>query len=180
VPETFIDSLREWQTFFLLVGSAAAVLIGLLFVAISLGLDLAITAERADIQTFVTPSLTQFAIVLFIAVFGLFPVHRSVSLGLLLLIPGIVGAGDALANGLRLWRRSRRRHVDRDDWFWRGVLPLASVVALLIGGIGLLLGAGQALTVTAGATVALLGLGIHNAWALVVWMMEHRSDSPPS
>lgn len=36
-----LDSLRDWQNFYVLMGGASATLTGLMFVAISLGMNLA-------------------------------------------------------------------------------------------------------------------------------------------
>jgi hypothetical protein len=77
MSDHFIDTLRDWQSFYLLVGGAAAVLIGLLFVAISLARDLAISTEHASVRAFVTPAVVQFALVLFVAAFCVMPIQRS-------------------------------------------------------------------------------------------------------
>jgi hypothetical protein len=178
MPDRFIDTLRDWQTFYLLVGGAAAVLIGLLFVAISLARDLAIGTEHASMRVFVTPAVVHLGIVLFVSTFCVMPVQRSAVLGVLILLLGVVGLSDAGATIAPLWRGWHGRLADGQDWFWRAALPLASSLALLGGGGWLIVGASAALPWLAGVTVVLLAMAIRNAWGLTTWMVEHRQDQP--
>jgi hypothetical protein len=173
--DPFGPALRDWQTFYLLVGGAAAVLIGLLFVAISLGVDLAIDAE-AGLRGFVTPAVVQFTLVLFVSAVSVMPLQQSAVLGALVLLLGGVGLADAGVTLASLWRQGHGRLAQGQDWLWRVALPVATSLALSGSGVGLLVGGQAALAWLAGTTVVLLAMALRNAWDLVAWLVEHRND----
>jgi hypothetical protein len=174
--DPFINALRDWQTFYLLLGSAAAVLIGLLFVAISLAVDLAIDAERASLRGFVTPAVVQFTLVLFVAAVCVMPLQQSGDLGVLILLLGGASLLDAGVTLAALWRQWRGRLAEGQDWIWRVALPVATSLALSGSGVGLLVGVRAALFWLAGGTLVLLAMAIRNAWDLVTWIVAHRND----
>jgi hypothetical protein len=176
MPDPFIDALRDWQTFYLLVGGASAVLIGLLFIAISLALDLSINAAHEDVRVFVTPAVVHFAIVLFISAFCVMPIHQGGILGVLVLLLGVIGLVETGSTATHLWRHWRRRLALRQDWFWRAALPALSGVALLVAAVWLIVAGSDALPWLAGVTVVLLAMAIRNAWGLTTWIVEHRAD----
>jgi hypothetical protein len=176
--DRFIDALRDWQTFYLLVGSAAAVLIGLLFVALSLALGLSIRSEHANMRAFVTPAVMHFALVLFVSVFCVMPLQRSAVLGVLILLLSGLGLMDAGATITYLGRQWRGRMADRQDWFWRAALPLASSLALAGSGVWLIVDWGNALPWLAATALVVLAMAIRNTWGLVTWIIEHRNEHP--
>jgi len=47
-----LDVLHDWQNFYVLMGGASATLTGLMFVAVSLGMNLVNDASEADIHTY--------------------------------------------------------------------------------------------------------------------------------
>jgi hypothetical protein len=55
---------------------------------------------------------------------------------------------------------------------------MASSLALLGGGVLLVVGASAALPWLAGVTLVLLAMAMRNAWGLTTWMVEHRQDQP--
>jgi hypothetical protein len=174
--DPFSTALRDWQTFYLLVGGAAAVLIGLLFVAISLAVDLAIEAELAGMRGFVTPAVVQFTLVLFVSAVSVMPLQQSAVLGALVLLLGMLGLADAGVTVASLRRQRRGRLAQGQDWIWRVALPVATSLALSGSGVGLLVGGRAALAWLAGSTVVLLAMALRNAWDLVTWIVVHRDD----
>jgi hypothetical protein len=67
--------MPDWDNFYMLVGSTAGTLIGLIFVVISLGADHAKSGDEDRTRIFVTPVLVHFASLLLIA-----PQHWRLSL----------------------------------------------------------------------------------------------------
>ena len=65
--------ITTWETFYLLAGTAAATLIGLLFVAISINIDLFHAQSRLDFQIFGALTFNCFFYVLLIALLFLVP-----------------------------------------------------------------------------------------------------------
>jgi hypothetical protein len=88
MDEPALPSLAEWETFYLLVGSAAAVMTGLMFVVIALGAEGG-PGGAAVYRAFGTPNLVHFCAVLLIIALHTMPRHTVSSLGLCM---GAVGA----------------------------------------------------------------------------------------
>jgi heme O synthase-like polyprenyltransferase len=83
MPDTFLTALREWQNFYLLVGTAAATLVGLLFVALSLESSLVLADRAWAVRTFMTPSLIIITAVLMVTAVSNMPIGPPGILGLL-------------------------------------------------------------------------------------------------
>ena len=64
---------REWHDFYLLVGTAGATLVALLFVSISLGVGFLTSARAAATRVFYSPIVLHFAAVFFISAVASFP-----------------------------------------------------------------------------------------------------------
>ena len=68
-----MEGLREWHEFYVLLGTAAAALVALLFVAVSIGVGF-LTPERATAtRTFISPVVVHFSVVLFVSLLMLTP-----------------------------------------------------------------------------------------------------------
>ncbi len=65
--DSFAQAMHDWQTFYFMIGTASATLIGLMFIAVSLGADLPAATDSNGISTFVTPMLIHFGSVLAIS-----------------------------------------------------------------------------------------------------------------
>jgi len=67
------EFLEKWHDFFLLSGTAAVTLVGLLFVALSLNLDVMIHDTKAHLLQHARSTLLSFMYVLFVSLIGLVP-----------------------------------------------------------------------------------------------------------
>lgn len=166
-------SLLAWHDFYLLIGSASATLIGLTFVAASVGAGAAFDARRAaNWQSFLTPTVLHFSAVLMACLIALSPLGDM--RGALLLGIGLTGA----AFGAGLWRELRRqgltRKLDATDRLLYLRLPLAAYALLTASSVVVLLHAPRGLSLMALALVLLLALGIRNAWDMTIWIATRR------
>lgn len=166
--------LSAWHDFYLLIGSAAGTLIGLTFVAASVGAGAAFTARRAaNWQSFLTPTVLHFSAVLMACLIALAPLGGMA--GALLLGIGLVGA----ACGAGLWhdlrRRGLTRKLDATDRLLYVRLPIAAYALLAAASAVLLLHTGWGLPLLALALVLLLALGIRNAWDMTVWIATRQA-----
>lgn len=92
--------MRPWDSFFVVVGTSAGALIGLLFVALSLHLRVFTEARHADLRLSASAILTIYFTALFLATLGLAPFDER-TLGFVL-----VGTVVVLAVfSFFLWRR---------------------------------------------------------------------------
>ena len=60
MTDLFIDTLHSWQNFYFMIGGASAGLMGLMFVALSLGTHLVNDETISSVGAFVTPSIIYF------------------------------------------------------------------------------------------------------------------------
>ena len=96
--------LHAWHDFYVLIGTAAATLIGLMFVAASISASYMTEKHQAGIQSFYTPTVVHFATVLITCVVLVAPLG-AMPLGALLLAIGAVGLGYASVVWVRMGRR---------------------------------------------------------------------------
>ena len=173
------DALREWHDFYVLIGTASATLVGLTFVAASIGAAY-FTAEReAGLRAFLTPTVMHFAAVLIASLVIIVPSHGDLSLGIVLAIGSLLGLGYSL----RVWVIVRRRNfeIDREDQLWYLLAPVTGYLLMAAAAAFAFASADSriALDVLAGSLVLLLVLGIRNAWDMTVWIAI-RTPTPPS
>lgn len=162
---------QDWQNFYLLAGSASATLIGLIFVAISLGARLLPTQADSSVRAFVTPTVLHFGAVVVFSAIALIPVLGPGGLGLISLVIGGLGLVYS-ANVLRQMRlhHEQQQALDKRHWLWHLVLPLSGYLLIFAAGVGLLLGPAGWVAALAPAMVVLLIVGLRNAFDLIMWI----------
>lgn len=178
MPETFSQTLQNWQTFYFLVGGAAAGLVGLTFVAITVGSGTLNFQNVSALRTFVNPSLIHFIYVLVTASVVVMPTITGGQLGILLVLAGLVSAGRALRNVPYMWQRYKEHVVDMHDWAWYFTAPFVSYLMYVAVGAGLLWGIVQTVNALAWASMLLLVAGIRNTWDMVLWFMSSKQEPP--
>jgi hypothetical protein len=168
-----MGDIQRWHDFFMLTGTAAATLIGLIFVAISFAVNSKAERTRHDMNAYVTPSLVYFAEVFVIAGASVAPIPVGILAKLMI--------GLLLFNlPFGLWRlrylsaQHKEEAIPRTVWTWQVALPAIAQLILGAGGYGLLIADERALAAVALSVTLLLLVGIRNAWMLVVWLLEQR------
>src|SRR5262245_34494814 len=114
--DPFNQMLRDWQNFFMLTGTASATLVGLMFIAATLGSNLAPQDERLTINTWVTPTIIHFSTVLIFAVLVAVPTLTGQSFGLLLGLFGLLGLGYVARVGYRMWQKKSSADFSTTVW----------------------------------------------------------------
>lgn len=176
MPETFRTFLANWETFFFLLGSAAAGLTGLQFVAIALIAESRRRATIREIQAFATPTIVHFGAVLLVSAILIAPWRGLAAAALLVAACGATG----LIYGVVVLKRARRQPTYRmvfEDWLWHVLLPFISHSLLLVAGLSL----GfyhRSIFVVAASTLLLMFVGIHNAWDAVTYITTAHADKP--
>jgi hypothetical protein len=175
--EAFRAELSSWQTFYFMLGSAAAALIGLMLVALSLGIRLATETTLTDIKAFATPSVLYFVWVLMLSAVMLIPAQSHVFLSVVLLPSGIVGIAMAYPYVRRLIQVAiEHRDFLLSDWLAQIILPTAGFALLVLVALGFL--ADQtplAFDGIALASISLMIAAITNTWSMVVWIIERQN-----
>jgi len=174
VLEAVIPVLSTWQNFYVIIGSAAAALTGLMFVVVTLISGSRVSRASEPIAAFSAPSVTHFCVALLIAAILCAPWPMLWNAGVLLGLCGLWGIA-YVAIVLRRMRRQEHYTPVLEDWLWHTIFPFISYTALVVAAILLLAGATPALFITGGATVLLLFIGIHNAWDNVTYLIVEGS-----
>lgn len=175
VSDPVRSSLAEWGSFYVITGSAAAALTGLQFVVMALIAETNAKRDIAAIDAFGTPTIVHFCAVLYVSAVLSAPWHTLSSVALVLGVPAAVGAVYAILVTRRAIKQTAYKPV-LEDWVWHSSLPIVVYAALLVAGLALTRHTAGALFTTAGATVLMLFVGIHNAWDTVTYItMEQLS-----
>jgi hypothetical protein len=172
------ELFHDWHDFYLLVGTASATLVGLMFVAATLGASVFSETNRNAMQAFISPTVVDFASALFICIGVTIPSQTWLSLGVLLTVGGVAG----LVYAGRVWIEMIVRRSFTVDWVDRmfyAMIPLAGYLLVLASGILLLLRKPWGSDVTAAALLVLLFAGIRNAWDMTTWIMMRSPTSSP-
>jgi hypothetical protein len=178
MPEAFTETLQSWQSFYTMIGSASAALLGLMFVALSLGTHLINETSREAIDTFTTPNIVYFCSVLLIAAVMLVPTYTT-ALFYIVIIGGTLLIITIGLYHVRKLYLAGMKHGDfnREDWFWTCIMPIISFTILLITAIYFILGQWSiAFSLLPIATVAILVTAIANTWGVVIWIIYVQKD----
>ncbi|MGZ3530890.1 MAG: hypothetical protein ACXVAR_05260 [Vulcanimicrobiaceae bacterium] len=160
------QQLEQWHDFHLLIGGAAATLMGLTFVAVTLAPHVIAGRASTAIRAFITPIVAFFATVLIISVVLLVPHLTPTATGAFFAVVGISGLIYIFSTGPHgQWRKWQ---LGIDDLIWYIGLPLLGYGAILTSAVGMWRVSFWAPYVAAGAVPVLLIIGIRNAWDVVL------------
>jgi hypothetical protein len=176
VQEAALPLLAAWQNFYVIIGSAAAALTGLMFVVVTLIAGMGQHRSGEGIGAFGTPTVVHLCAALLIAAINSAPWPALWNAGLLLGICGLAGVIYMLVVMSRARHQTDYQPV-LEDWVWHVAFPLGSYVALLVAAIVLESNGPPAMFFIGGATVLFLFIGIHNAWDTVTYMTFAGSSS---
>ena len=173
---SFAAVAGPWQTFYVLVGTAAATLVGLMFVAVTFGSSIVRRETSETARSFIDPTFTHFVQVLFVACLVVIPTMRPRLLGALLLTVSALRFAD-LVRVHRHMRRAQKVHhdIELSDWVTGVVVPVVCYVLQGAAGLGFIRGHDGAFTTLAIATISILMLGAFGAWELMLWMALTRA-----
>jgi hypothetical protein len=166
------QALKEWHEFYLLLGTAGATLLALLFVACSLGVGYLTDDRQAGTRMFMSPVVIHFSAVFFISAIALVPSHHTPFFAFLIGATGVVGIAVSsvitvqilLSDLTEYWR----------DHLAYGALPALAYIALLVTAVMIYRGSDLALDVLAGALLMLAIINIRNAWDLTLSMVRRH------
>jgi len=168
--------LNGWENFFIVAAQASATLIGLLFVAITLGAGLS-TPHGLDVtRAFLTPTLVRFSGALFDSMAVLPPWPSAWPVGITLGLLGFTGLAYQIHITL-MQRRVDFVSLDWLDWTLFSVAPLLGNASLIVGAVGLIAEKPFAPYAIAGAITLLLLAGTYGAWNLTLWIARNRGKS---
>ena len=170
--------LSDWQNFYMIMGTAAATLTGLMFVVTTLiaGIDAHLSTLNAAVSAYNTPTVVHFGTVLLLAGVLSAPWQTFSSLSFLL---GLLGLGMVFYSiiVMRRMRRVPNYQSTLEDWLWYMAFPLLANVLLLVAGFVLPKNPPSALYIVSSAMLLLLLVGIRNAWDMVTFLAVERAHA---
>jgi hypothetical protein len=171
--------IEGWSDFYLLIGSAAAALIGLLFVVTTLTAG----RERSEVQRgmrlYTSPIVFHLALVLVLSGAAMAPALSPEGFGAICAVAAGGGAAACLWIAIGI-HRSVGKELRAFDTGWYGIAPAFSYALLAASGVALAIGCSWGAAGVASSSMALLLVSIHNAWDLVTWLAPNASgpDKP--
>ena len=168
--------LRDWQSFYILTGTASATLIGLLFIAISIGSNLPMQQITNNLHTFVNPTLLYYFQVLLVSCLAVMPLQSPfIYIGAFAVL-GILNIALTLKVSWRIRVIHSEDEIGIGHWTWHFLLPFIAGLLFLASAIGFFLDIQLAPLGLAIADLLCLTIGLHNTWILTIWLAIHRDQ----
>jgi hypothetical protein len=168
--------LADWESFYVIVGSAAGALTGLMFVAMTLVTTTRGRAPTTTLRAYATPTVVHFSTVILVAGGLSAPWH---SLGRPSWFIGLVGGAGVAYGGMVIhhaWAQTDYQAV-RADWVWYNLLPMVAYVTFVVAAVLLSDHVRPSGFAIAAASMLLLVIGIHNAWDTVTYIATGQNVS---
>ena len=174
-----MSALSEWDSFYVIVGSAAGALIGLQFVVMTLIAErpMAVTPEAG--RAFATPTVVHFGACLLLAALVRVPWPSPIYA---IWTGGAVGICGLFYLALVVWRMRQQNNyrMDMEDHTFHVILPLVAYVLLAASAPFAAAHLEAALFGVGAAALILLFVGIHNAWDAVAYQVYVVRNKPPN
>jgi hypothetical protein len=159
-----------WENYYLMVGSSAGALIGLMFVVVTLTAG----RDRSEVERgkhlYTSPIVWHLAIILTLsgaaAIPAMTPRFFAVAAGGL----AILGIAIGVRSAIGIARNPGDPQSPAFDAFWYGIAPAITYVGLAVGAFGVLRGGPWGTTAVAADLMVLLLVSIHAEWDLVTYL----------
>ncbi|MEJ2376695.1 MAG: hypothetical protein P8Y53_24780 [Pseudolabrys sp.] len=168
------EALKEWRDFYLLVGTAGATLLALLFVAVSIGVGFVTEQRKAATRTFMSPVVIHFTSVFFGAAVAMAPSHRGLFYAVPLGATAVIGAVVSSVITVQVLRTDMTRYWQ--DHLAYGLLPVVGYVALAVAAALFARETASAPDELAGSLLLLTIVNIRNVWDLMLTMVRQHQE----
>ena len=172
-----MSALSEWDSFYVIVGSAAGALIGLQFVVMTLIADRPTPGLAEAGRAFATPTVVHFSASLLLAALVRVPWPQASFAIWASSLVGLCGLVYMALPVLRM-RRQRVYQMDWEDRTFHVLLPFLAYVLLLASGALSFRHMDPALFGVGAAALLLLFIGIHNSWDAVAYQVYVLRNKP--
>jgi hypothetical protein len=173
--------LSAWDSFYVIVGSAAGALIGLQFVVMTLIADKPQAGMSEAGRAFATPTVVHFGACLLLSALVQIPWHDVSAATWAAGAVGLCGFA-YMALPVQRMRRQNIYQMDMEDWSFHVFLPFAAYGLLVLSCLLGIAHKDTAVFGVAAASLILLFTGIHNAWDAVayqVYVVRRKNTADP-
>ncbi len=165
-------NLEAWHDFYTLTGTASATLVGLLFVAASVGSG--VWERPAALRVFLSATVVHFGSVLIVSLIAIAPLRSERITGALIVAEASIGILYCSLVLRDLVREGLGASIDLEDRLWYAALPVAGYLLMALSGILSVVQIGIGSVTLASSAMLLLIAGIRNAWDITVWLVTRR------
>lgn len=165
-----------WGDFYFLTGSAAAGLIGLLFVVMTLTSNMERSTVLAGTTFYTSPVLLHFAMVLVLSAAALAPAFTPHGFSLISGAIALFGIATSVRVIAGIRSKAMQPTAHWSDVWWYGVGPVVIYFVLLGVSAAIWTRQDEAPLGLAVVVLTLLLVSIHNAWDLVTWLAPRADD----
>lgn len=158
-----MSELARWDSFYVIVGSAAGALIGLQFVVLTLIAAMPTVGAADAGAAFGSPTIVHFCAALFLSALLHAPWQTITPAAVLWGLLGFVGVAYTAIVCRRMGKQAAYRPVF-EDWLFHVALPLVAYAVLALSSFTAASHLRDSLFAVGGAALLLLFVGIHNAW----------------
>jgi len=164
---------EQWANFYVITSAAAATLLGLLFVVITLAAERRLKYTTPYIRIYLTPAVIYFSSVLLMSALLTVPNQTRATAVICICLEGIGGLGYCVSLAIRRGVGSAFYEA-RSDLLPYVVFPFAAYALIIAGGLLLLSRPQIGLDLVAAGMLVLLGIAIRNSWAIAVTIVSAR------
>src|SRR3989449_6159576 len=158
-----MPEIAGWDSFYVIIGSSAAALTGLMFVVIALTGEVTSSPGMiGTIRAFSTPTVVHFGAVLLLAALLTTPGHTVLTLSGSIGICGIAGLRFTRWVVVQMRRQTEYTPI-AEDWMWHVRMPAVAYFGLLAGSRALWWRPAPAVVLVGAAPLFLLFHGLHQS-----------------
>ena len=171
------DTLQSWHDFYLTAGAAAATLVGLLFVGLSL--HIRVVVSHPDVRSLARATLTNFFVVLLVALVVLAPISDPRATAWWLISIGVTSVGLVVRPAIQGFRMRHPRALALRVLILR--FGLSAICYAGVASVGVIFGRRNlesGLTGLLVVVVVLLAIAVRNTWDLLVTVADRPEASP--
>ena len=163
---------RDWENYYLLVGSAAGALIGLMFVVTTLTTGIDPSRVSRGAQVYIKPIVFHFSVVLIVSAISAVPQIPLPVAGMALAFCAVIGIVYSAATTARLSRPGWEDPPNWSDKWFYGILPTVAYLGLAGAASAVWLVPGIAAYAVGATMLVLLMIGIRNASDLAINIVQ--------
>jgi hypothetical protein len=168
--------LQEWETFYLVVGTSAGALVGVMFIVVTLTAEIAVDQINRGMIIYQNPTVFHLGAIVAVSALALVPAHL---LPVVAVLVGLAGIGGLAYVGLTI-----RRMAEVYDFYtatladrvFFGALPGLSYLLMLAGSIAVFWTPEIAAETIGAGTLLLLLVSIRNAWDVATFAVRIARD----
>ena len=162
----------DWETFYLMIGTSAGALVGVMFVVITLTTEVATEQINRGTTIYQTPTVFHLSAIVATSAVTLLPEHLlPISAGALV----IVAALGLIYSGITTYRTLQRYdfyQATLADRIFFGLIPCLLYLVLGLGALAVFGVPEVAAEAVAGASMLLLLVSVRNAWDLATFSVR--------